>query len=278
MECCALLVLDCCLSSVGVHDDAYFPSEDGEPPRYFHCTPFRLCRAFGFGCWMSTDIVWWNEARQTSSRFMPVVYRIAPPHETDRTNFNSILTMINGAVRCAPPALRDISFFSSLHAPSRRWMEQGVKLLNNRNLYHLDDFKSITFFSLLLRCAVFSEGEGNCCWIILCVVFECADYSRVRCFSPPVNFVFTSLGSPRCFCFFFSWACLLCCFFTRYENNLPCLEVKVTKFSRVPSRFRRAGIVLTAATTFSQGELGQSKFSPIHWAIIYWDEFQRATE
>lgn len=79
-------------------------------------------------------------------------------------------------------------------------------------------------------------------------------------------------------CFFFSWACLLCCFFTRYENNLPCVEVKVTKFFRVPTRTRRTGIVLTAATTFTREELGQSVFPPIHWAIIYWDEFQRATE
>lgn len=67
-------------------------------------------------------------------------------------------------------------------------MEQGVKLLNNRNLYHLDDSESIIFsFSSFALCRFLGRARRKCCWIILCVVFECEDYSRVRCYSPPVE-------------------------------------------------------------------------------------------
>jgi hypothetical protein len=52
---------------------------------------------------------------------------------------------------CALQRCMMLAFFAP--CASLCWMEQGVKLLNNRNLYHLDDFKSIIFvFFLSFSC------------------------------------------------------------------------------------------------------------------------------
>lgn len=103
-------------------------------------------------------------------------------------------------------------------------MERGVKLLNNRKLYHLDDSKSITFFSRVLPCFVERRKknlvESFCVWFL-----SARDYSRWK---TPMNFVFTSLSflaSNLVFVFL-----LYFFFLTRYKNKLFGVEWKWQTF------------------------------------------------
>jgi hypothetical protein len=69
-------------------------------------------------------------------------------------------------------ALHDINFFQA------SLLEQGVKLLNNRNLYHLDDSESI-IFSRAPRSIAFVERQKKNLVESFCVWFLSArDYSR----------------------------------------------------------------------------------------------------
>lgn len=145
-------------------------------------------------------------------------------------------------------------------------MEQGVKLLNNRNLYHLDDFESIISYP----CCAVSWSER--CWFILCVVFECE-----RLFTTEMNFVFTSLSSSP-------WLWFLCSFFTRYKNKLFACEwkwqslfflicLKRRTFPLLPTqksrRLARGEKTFTRNSSWRRRKKKQSKFLSIHWAIIY---------
>lgn len=131
------------------------------------------------------------------------------------------------------------------------------------------------------------------CWIILCVVFECERLltSEMRSWNP-MNFVFTSLSSPPRLWFLCSrlFAGLACpFFFSRHKTQAACLRVKVTNFSLARSTYVAENFFwqeiqrFTWTATFSWRKIISrrrrakkylaNKFSPIHWAIIYKDEF-----
>lgn len=177
-------------------------------------------------------------------------------------------------------ARHDISFFL-LHTSlcfTLCWMEQGVKLLNNRNLYHLDDSESIILFSrvVLERNLV----ESFCVWFL-----SARDYSRSYSWKAPMNFVFTSLSfSPQ-----FWFLCFRFAFFS-HDIKTSCVyrRVKVTNFFRGffffpffceylsrrtfltgSVRLTRPGKVLHEKRKSLWTGEKENKFTPIHWAIIY---------
>lgn len=110
----------------------------------------------------------------------------------------------------------------------------------------------------------------------------------------PMNFVFTSLSSPPRLWFLCSrlFAGLACpFFFSRHKTQAACLRVKVTNFSLARSTYVAENFFwqeiqrFTWTATFSWRKIISrrrrrraekylaNKFSPIHWAIIYKDEF-----
>lgn len=70
------------------------------------------------------------------------------------------------------------------------WMEQGVKLLNNRNLYHLDDSKSIISCSRVWWEKKKNLVESFCVWFL-----SARDYSRFYSLKKKASMNFSS--SPR---------------------------------------------------------------------------------